>query len=73
MNIQEAHAWLRGERSWTNYFPVTENYMDQIQKQIAIAQCDAAYTMQAYYIAKANKEKLLEEIDVYTTTAPNNQ
>lgn len=61
MDLKEAYAWLKGERSWTNYFQVTENYGEQIQKQVAIAQCDAAYTIQAYYIAKAHQEKLVGE------------
>lgn len=55
MNIEEAKAWLQGERSMTN--SITCDPIETWQGRIAEA--DAAMTQQAYWIAKAHKEGLL--------------
>ena len=56
MNIEEANAWLKGERSTTNYIP-----QDPFETwNVRIAQADAACTQQAYWIAKAHAEGLLK-------------
>ena len=56
MDIEEAKAWLNGERSTTNYMP-----QDPFETwNVRIAQADAAYTQQAYWIAKARAEGLLK-------------
>jgi hypothetical protein len=57
MSIEEAKAWLRGERSMTNVIPSN----DFETWQVRIAQADAAMMMQAYYVLKACKEQLLED------------
>lgn len=55
MDIEEAMAWLRGERSWINNMP--QEPFDTWQ--VRIAQADAAATQQAYYIVKAANEGLI--------------
>lgn len=52
MRLEEALAWLRGERSGTNYLPVTED------RNVTVACYDAAMTQQAYWIVRAHKEGL---------------
>lgn len=56
MNYEEAISWLKGERSLTNVVPDSpfETW------QVRIAQADAAMTEQAYWIARAHKEGLIE-------------
>jgi len=59
MNIQEARAWLRGERSMVNEIP-----SDSLETwAVRTAEADAAMCQQAYWIAKAHKEGLLPEMD----------
>jgi hypothetical protein len=55
MKLDEAIAWLAGERSMTNIIPhdPRETWL------IRIAQADAAMTKQAYWIARAHKEGLI--------------
>jgi len=57
MNREEAIAWLKGERSTTNYIPRDpfETY------EARISQADAALTQQAYWIMKAYSENLYLE------------
>lgn len=62
MKIDEARAWLRGERSLTNIVP--EHPIETWQSRVAEA--DAALTQQAYWIAKANSDGVLPE----ATTRP---
>jgi hypothetical protein len=52
MDIEEARAWLRGERSTTNYMP--QDPFDTWN--VRIAQADAALTQQAYWIVKAHED-----------------
>jgi len=56
MDIEEAKAWLRGDRSMINIIPSDE--LDTWQ--LRIAQADAAMIQQAYYVLKAYKEELLD-------------
>ncbi len=55
MTIEEAIAWLKGERSMTDIIP--SNDVDTWQ--VRIAQADAAMMQQAYLVLKAHKEGLL--------------
>ena len=57
MKLEEAKAWLRGERSTTNYMP--QDPFDTWN--VRINQADAACTEQAYWIAKAHKEGLVSD------------
>lgn len=52
MMLQEAYAWMNGERSMTNIIP--QDPFDTWQ--VRIAQADAAMTEQAYWIIKGNQE-----------------
>lgn len=52
MKLDEAIAWLKGERSCCNY-TVGEDKVTEI---------DANLTQQAYWIVKAHKEGLLKEL-----------
>ena len=55
MDYDEAIGWLKGERSMTNTIP-----QDPFETwQVRVAKADAAMTQQAYWIAKAYKEDLL--------------
>ena len=56
MDYKEALAWLRGERSMTNAIPQDphETWL------VRIAQADAAITQQAYWIAKAVQDDLVD-------------
>ena len=57
MDIYEAKAWLRGERSLTNRIP-----QDPFETwNVRIAEADAAMTQQAYWTVKAHKEGLVDE------------
>ena len=55
MNLEEAQAWLRGERSTANVIPhhPLETWL------VRIAQADAAHAQQAYYVVKAHREMLV--------------
>ena len=55
MTYEEALAWIRGERSMTNYFIST----DYEYRLVALAQADAAMLQQAYFVLKAWKEGLV--------------
>lgn len=57
MSYEEALLWLRGERSMTNN--ITCDPLDTWQ--VRIAQADAAMTQQAYWVAKAHHESLLQK------------
>lgn len=58
MTIEEAIAWLRGERSLANSIPAEphETWL------VRIAEADAAMTQQAYWIAKAHTENLIPSL-----------
>lgn len=58
MNLEEAKAWLRGERSLHNQ--IVECFQSE-DRVLAIAQADAHMVMQAYYIVKAHQEGLVEQ------------
>lgn len=49
MTLEEAIAWLKGERSYVNLMGWSEN----------TARTDAALTEQAYWIVRAHREGLL--------------
>jgi len=55
MNLYEALAWLRGERSVTDMVNLTEDDSWMVIE----AQTDAAMTQQAYWVVRAHKEGLL--------------
>ena len=57
MDIEEAKAWLKGERSTTNIIP---NDPEGMTWEVRIAQADAAMFQQAYWVLKAHKEGLLK-------------
>ena len=57
MDNEEAKAWLRGELSMTN---IISQYPRETW-MIRTEQADAAKLQQAYWIAKAHKEGLLDE------------
>jgi hypothetical protein len=57
MNIEEAKAWLIGERSSMNHFYAYS--IDNQKAEIQTAQCDAARTEEAYWVARAHKEGLV--------------
>jgi hypothetical protein len=50
MSLEEALAWLRGERSTINWL-----------EEPICSQSDAAMTQQAYWTVRAHKEGLLAE------------
>lgn len=54
MSLEEALAWLRGERSMTNVVPQApfETWQERI------ARADAAMTEQAYWTVRAHREGL---------------
>lgn len=54
MDLEEALAWLRGERSLTNMIP--QHPLETWQ--VRIAEADAWATQQAYWIARAHREGL---------------
>lgn len=58
MTLSEAIEWLKGNRSMINIIPQHpfETW------QVRIAEADANMIKQAYYIVKAHKEKLLEDL-----------
>ena len=55
MNKEDALAWLRGERSWTNMIP--QDPFDTWN--VRIAQADAASVQQAYWTVRAHEEGLV--------------
>jgi len=66
MNIDEARAWLNGERSTTNYMP-----QDPFETwAVRIAQADAAMIQQAYWVLKARDDGLLKSNSVICVNAP---
>ena len=56
MTYEDALAWLRGERSWTNI--IQSNADTNGPWIVQTAQADAATTQQAYWIVKARQEGL---------------
>jgi hypothetical protein len=56
VSIEEAIAWLKGERSSLNIIPSDPSETWTVR----VAQADAAYKQQAYWLLKAHKEGLLE-------------
>ena len=59
MDSEEAQAWLRGERSTTNWLQQPDNKQSHVQ----VHQADAALTEQAYWVVRAHKEGLVEAPD----------
>jgi hypothetical protein len=60
MDIEEAREWLKGRRStWNSFAPQATGLGPEAH--IMCAQADAAMTQQAYWIAKAYNERLLED------------
>lgn len=58
MNLEEAKAWLRGERSTVNI--IQSNADTNGPWIVQTAQADAAITQQAYWIVKAHVDGLLK-------------
>lgn len=56
MDYIEANAWLKGERSTCNTF--FHQGCDSTEANISTAKADASMMEQAYWIARAKKEKL---------------
>ena len=63
MNYEEALAWLKGERSQANWFRSLGSERALEQREIWLAEADAASTEQAYWIVRAHKEGLLGGTD----------
>ena len=59
MNYAEALEWLKGNRSMTNSVPMYP--FETAQERIAAA--DAAMTQQAYWVAKAWNEGLVNDME----------
>ena len=57
MDYMEANAWLRGERSMRNQIDSDPDGYG-LTFEVRVAQADAAKTQQAYWIARAQKEKI---------------
>lgn len=58
MDYAEALAWIKGDRSMTNSIP-----QDPYETwQVRVAQADAGMMQQAYYVLKAHKEGLTEQL-----------
>ena len=53
MDYIEANEWLKGNRSTCNSF----NFIEETS-HVLVAQADAAMREQAYWVARAKKEKL---------------
>lgn len=68
MNINEAMAWLRGDRSMTN---IIANCCagDGATRIVLTAQADAAMTQQAFFVAKAWRENSLPPATEPSNTA----
>lgn len=62
MDLEEALAWLRGERSLTNMIP--QHPLETWQ--VRIAEADAGATQQAYWTVKAYREGLLASKETQT-------
>ena len=62
MNLEEAQAWLQGERSMTNNVPY-----DPLNWTCRIAEADAAMLQQAYWIVRAHSEGILKVPNVEIT------
>ena len=56
MDLDEAREWLSGNRSLRNFIPSDP----QGAWQAIVAEADAAMIQQAYWIARAHKEGLVE-------------
>ena len=59
MDRAEAIEWLCGRRSLKSIVPVEPHETWQVR----IAEADAAMTRQAYYLAKAYREGLLDAVE----------
>lgn len=59
-HLEECEAWLRGERSTVNW----------IEGNVNVAQADAAYTQQAYYVVKAFAEGLVDNVTTHQEPTP---
>lgn len=57
MNNEEAQQWLKGNRSMINIIPI--NPLETWN--IRIAEADAAMVQQAYWIAKAHREEIIND------------
>ena len=58
MTVQEARAWLNGERSMINLF--METCSENENANLVTAQADAAMMQQAYWVLMAEKNNLLK-------------
>ena len=58
MKYEEAVEWLQGKRSMTNI--ISQEPFETWE--VRIAEADAAMTQQAYWIVKAHKEEIKEQI-----------
>lgn len=64
MDIEEARAWLAGERSMTNNMHGVEGAtvtgdLDRQTTLVRIEQADAAATERAYWVLRAHRDGLL--------------
>ena len=58
MSYEEALEWLQGKRSMVNILSSASE--DPNAWAVATAQADAAMTQQAYWVARAHEEGLVE-------------
>ena len=59
MELEEALAWLRGERSTRNVMMSVEE-VDRQTTLVREAQADAAMAQQAYWVVRAHSEGLVQ-------------
>lgn len=61
MDIAEAKAWMRGERSHTNLLMEVEaDPQARAETLVQIEQADAASAEQAYWVLRAHREGLVD-------------
>jgi len=59
MDVEEAKAWMRGERSTVNHH--LGQASNRGEDLVSCAREDAALTEQAYWVLKAHHEGLIEK------------
>lgn len=60
MDIAEAKAWLRGERSHTNLLMQVEGPQTRAETLTQIEQADAASAEHAYWVLRAHRDGLVD-------------
>lgn len=70
MNLEEAKAWLRGERSHNNRIMEVSDPQTRAETLVNIELADAATTQCAYWIVRAHHERLVRNGPKTSTTNP---